>query len=184
VGLHKRHGLQGPIDDAFLDPFLLVRPTGTPWNAAVNEQALRTLQTFDHAWARRYFAHPRIKNDTDVTDADFATYNVVLFGDPGSNKWIARVLSRLPLRWTKDAITVGTRTFPAAQHIPALIYPDPLSPAHYLVLNTGLTFPEGQYNSDYSLPMLGDLAVLKVTQGPGDIAYATLFDEEWQLPKD
>ena len=189
AGLHKRHGLQGPIDDAFLDPFLLVRPTGTPWNVAVNEQALRTLQSFDHAWARRYFSHPRIKNDTEVTDADFATYNVVLFGDPGSNKWIARVLARLPLRWTKDVITVGTHTFPAAQHIPALVYPDPLSASHYVVLNTGLTFPEGQYNSDYSLPMLGDLAVLKVTQGPpipapGEIAYATLFDEEWQLPKD
>ena len=28
-GLHKTHALQGPIDDAFLDPFLLVRPTGT-----------------------------------------------------------------------------------------------------------------------------------------------------------
>lgn len=27
-GLFKTHALQGPIDDAFLDPFLLVRPTG------------------------------------------------------------------------------------------------------------------------------------------------------------
>ena len=207
AGLHKIHGLQGPIDDAFLDPFLLVRPTGAPWNTAVNEQALRTLQAFDHAWARRYFAHPRTKNDTEVTEADFAKYNVVLFGDPGSNKWIARVLGKLPLRWTKETITVGTRTFPAAQHIPALAYPDPLNESHYVVLNTGLTFPEGQYNSDYSLPMLGDFAVLKVTENgpstsapavpgaggagaapaipaPGEIAYATLFDEEWQLPKD
>jgi hypothetical protein len=204
AGLHKKHGLQGPIDDAFLDPFLLVRPTGAPWNAAVNEQALRTLQAFDHGWARRYFAHPRIKNDTEVTDADFAKYNVVLFGDPGSNRWIARLLPRLPIAWTKDAIIVGTHTFPAAQHIPAFAYPDPLNGSHYVVLNTGLTFPESQYNSDYSLPLLGDLAVLKVTEGPssaaapppggaappiplpapGEIAYATLFDEDWQLPKD
>jgi hypothetical protein len=28
-GLHKTHALQGPIDDAFLDPFLLVRPTAS-----------------------------------------------------------------------------------------------------------------------------------------------------------
>ena len=27
-GLHKVHGLQGPIDDAFLDSFLMVTPTG------------------------------------------------------------------------------------------------------------------------------------------------------------
>jgi hypothetical protein len=182
TGLHKKHGLQGPIDDAFLDPFLLVRPTGAPWNAAANEQAIKTLQAFDHAWARRYFAHPRVKIDTEVTDADFARYNVVLFGDPGSNKWIARLLPKLPLRWTKDTITVGTHAFPAAQHLPALACPNPLNQSHYVVLNTGLTFPEGQYNSDYSLPMLGDVAVLKVTAG--EIAYATLFDEDWQLPKD
>jgi hypothetical protein len=205
AGLHKIHGLQGPIDDAFLDPYLLVRPTGTPWNAAVNDQALRTLQAFDHAWARRYFAHPRIKNDTDVTDADLAKYNVVLFGDPGSNKVMARVIGRLPLRWTKDTITVGTHTFPAAEHIPALAYPNPLNQSHYVVLNTGLTFSENSYNSDYALPMLGDLAVLKVAHGapsappvpaaggrgagpaippPGEIAYATLLDENWQLPND
>jgi hypothetical protein len=30
AGLHKRHGLQGPIDDAFLDSFLFVSPTGSP----------------------------------------------------------------------------------------------------------------------------------------------------------
>ena len=63
-----------------------------------------------------------------------------------------------------------------------MVYPNPLNPSKYLVLNTGLTFPENNYNSDYALPMLGDLAVLKVTHG--DIAYATLLDENWQLPND
>jgi hypothetical protein len=47
TGLHKTHALQGPIDDAFLDPFLLVRPTGKPWNEAVNQQALRSLARFE-----------------------------------------------------------------------------------------------------------------------------------------
>ena len=28
--LRKRHDLQGPIDDAYMDSFLMVRPTGTP----------------------------------------------------------------------------------------------------------------------------------------------------------
>jgi pimeloyl-ACP methyl ester carboxylesterase len=35
-GLHKTHALQGPIDDAFIEPFLAVRPTGKPWNEAAN----------------------------------------------------------------------------------------------------------------------------------------------------
>src|SRR5262249_2118052 len=42
-GLHKRHGLQGPIDDAFLDSFLCVRSTGTPWNQAAGDYARRAL---------------------------------------------------------------------------------------------------------------------------------------------
>ena len=46
-GFRKKHGLQGPIDDAFLEPFLVVRPTGTPWNKAANDQALRMLKRFD-----------------------------------------------------------------------------------------------------------------------------------------
>src|SRR5205823_934652 len=49
-GLKKRHGMQGPIDDAFLEPFLVVRPTGAPWNAAANRQALRQLERFDRQY--------------------------------------------------------------------------------------------------------------------------------------
>src|SRR5262249_16907677 len=37
--LSKRHGLQGPIDDAFLDSFLMVRPTGKAMNTQVGKWA-------------------------------------------------------------------------------------------------------------------------------------------------
>ena len=33
--LAKRHGLQGPIDDAFMDSFVMVKPTGKPMNEKV-----------------------------------------------------------------------------------------------------------------------------------------------------
>ena len=107
-GLHKTHALQGPIDDAFLDPFLLVRPTGTPWSDEVNQQALRSLARFDRMWGRFFRGHPYIKDDKDVTEADLAKYHVVLFGDPGSNKWIAKLNGKLPVKWTKE--TVGSET--------------------------------------------------------------------------
>ena len=95
-GLHKTHALQGPIDDAFLDPFLMVRPTGKPWNEEVNQQALRTMARFDRMWGRFFRGHQFVKDDKDVTEADFAKYHIVLFGDPGSNKWIAK---RRPLAY-------------------------------------------------------------------------------------
>jgi hypothetical protein len=184
-GLHKSHALQGPIEDAFLDPFLLVRPTGTPWNAAVNQQSLKTLARFDRLWGKYFRGHPFVKDDKDVTEADFAKYHVVLFGDPGSNKWIAKMAPKLPVKWTKETVTMGDKSYPAKDNYPALIYPNPLHPTKYVVLNTGLTIIEREYNGDYGMPLWGDYAIVKVGE-TADVPQANiagLFDEHWQLPK-
>ena len=74
-----------------------------------------------------------------ATAADFAKYHVVLFGDPGSNKWIARVLPRLPVRWTRETVAIGARELPAARHLPALVYPSPLAASRYVMLRDGAT---------------------------------------------
>lgn len=182
AGLRKSHALQGPIDDAFLDPFLLVRPTGTPWNQAAHDQAMRILARFDRVYARWYRSHPRIKDDKDVTDADFARYNVALFGDPGSNRWIAKVAGKLPVKWSRDSIQAGAASYSGADHLPVLVYPNPLRPGKYVVINSGLTIDEREYQSDYSMPKLGDWAVLKTGQAEvPEAAAAGLFDEEWRL---
>ena len=185
AGLHKQHALQGPIDDAFLDPFLLVRPTGVAWNEAVNAQALRTLARFDRLWAKYFRGHPFVKDDKDVTEADFAKYHVVLFGDPGSNKWIAKMNGKLPVKWTKDTVTLGAQSYSAKDNFPALVYPNPLHPSKYVVLNTGLTIIERDYNGDYGMPQWGDYAIVTAKEGSEvpDLKVAGFFDQHWQLPK-
>jgi pimeloyl-ACP methyl ester carboxylesterase len=182
-GLHKTHALQGPVDDAFLDPFLLVRPTGTPWNEEVNQQALRSLARFDRMWARFFRGHPFVKDDKDVTDADFAKYHIVLFGDPGSNRWIANLNGKLPVKWTRDTVTIGAESFPAKDSFPAMIYPNPFNPAKYVVLNTGLTIEDRGYNGDYGTPLWGDYAIVRAHPGAEvpDLITAGLFDENWKL---
>lgn len=184
-GLHKTHALQGPIDDAFLDPFLLVRPTGTAWNEEVNQQALRSMARFDRMWAKFFRGHPLVKDDKDVTSADLAKYHVVLFGDPGSNRLIARVVGKLPLTWTKETVTLAGKEFPAKESFPALIYPNPLNPARYVVLNTGLTLSDRDYNGDYGMPRWGDFAVVKAAPGVEvpELQLGGLFDENWQVSK-
>jgi hypothetical protein len=183
MALHKVHGLQGPIDDAFLDPFLLVRPTGTPWNEAVNQQALRTLARFQRLWGKFFRGHPFVKDDRDVTTADMAKYHVVLFGDPGSNKLLAKMEAKLPVEWTRDKVSLAGKSYPASDHFPALIYPNPLNPGKYVVLNTGLTITDAEYNADYGMPQWGDYAVVKVKEGADvpDLVAAGLFDEKWQF---
>jgi hypothetical protein len=135
-----------------------------------------------------------VKDDTAVTD-DLRRCNLILFGDPVSNRWIGRVLPRLPIRWRRDELQVGKGKCAAADHAPALIQPNPLPGAggRYVVLNSGHIFREKQLASlNYLLfPRLGDWAVLRVggkvpdePPGPLDetVLRAGFFDERWLLP--
>jgi len=94
-----------------------------------------------------YRAHPRVKNDAEVTKEDFAKYNVVLFGDPGSTKWIGKIANRLPLKWTREKPSLSERSYPAGENLPVLTYPNPLNGSKYVVLNTGLTISDQEYNA-------------------------------------
>jgi hypothetical protein len=54
-----------------------------------------------------------------------------------------------------------------------------------VVLNTGLTIPDSEYNADYGMPRWGDYAIVKVKDGAEvpDLVTAGLFDEKWQIEK-
>jgi hypothetical protein len=185
AGLRKRHGLQGPIDDAFLEPFLVVKPTGTPWNAAAHRQALQMLERFDQRYQLAYRGRLRVKNDRDVTASDFEKYHVVLFGDPGSNQWIAKLNGNVPVSWTKESVTLGSRRFDAADSLPAFVYPNPSNPSRYVVVNSGLTANWEDWAGDFPTPQYGDFAVLRINESKEvpDVAYAGIFDESWNLPR-
>ena len=100
-------------------------------------------------------------------------------------KWIARINAKLPVKWTRDTVTLGTQSFPADENFPALIYPNPLNPAKYVVLNTGLTIVDRDYNGDYGMPRWGDYAIVKVKAASEvpDLNVAGLFDENWQVQR-
>ena len=85
AGLQKIHGLQGPIEDAFTEGFLAVRGTGQPWNEGVQNYANQRFDSFRSEFAKWMRGDIRMKDDKSVSAADIANYNLVLFGDPGSN---------------------------------------------------------------------------------------------------
>jgi hypothetical protein len=185
--LRKRHGLQGPIDDAFMDRFLMVRPTGKPLNEKVGGWAKAEMEhAIDH-WRRQFRGDARVRDDDAVTDADIAGSNLVLWGDPSSNKVLAKIADKLPIRWDAEGVHVGGKTYSADHHVPVLIYPNPLNPKRYVVLNSGFTFREYDYlNNARQTPKLPDWAVVDVdvpvsSRLPGGIAAADFFDERWEL---
>jgi len=191
----KRPGLQGPIDDAFSSSFLCVRGTGQPWNAAVHAYSTASLKRFADEWRHYFRGELPIKNDTDVTEEDIRTRNLILFGDPGSNSYIAKVLPDLPLEWSRKMLRLGNQDYPAGNHVPALIAPNPLSGANgrYVVLNSGHTFREAELAKfNYLLfPRWGDWAVLQIDPSHTDstpleenVLRAGYFDEQWNWPEE
>jgi pimeloyl-ACP methyl ester carboxylesterase len=186
-GLRKQHGLQGPIDDAFMDSFLMVRPTGKPLNEKAGKWTNGEMaHAMDH-WRRQFRGEARVKNDDAITEQDIADHNLVLWGDPSSNKVLAKIADKLPIRWTADNVVVGEKSYASTQHVPVLIYPNPLNPKRYVVLNSGFTFREYDYlNNARQVPKLPDWAVVDIdepatSRSPGGIVNAGFFDEKWRV---
>ena len=191
----KRPGLQGPIDDAFSAPFVCVRGTGKPWNPAIDAWATANLRRFEYEWARYMRGDLPVKNDTEVTAADLNEKHLILFGDPGSNSWIAKSLPNLPLKWTPESLSIGEGVFSSVDHAPAFVCASPLNADRYIVINSGHTFHEKEFAAfNYLLfPRLGDWGVLKIEPGtdqwqppatdfPDKVIRAGYFDEAWQKP--
>jgi pimeloyl-ACP methyl ester carboxylesterase len=178
----KRHGLQGPIDDAFTGPFLCVRGTGEPWNPKVQAWADARLKAFAVLWPRWLRGDLPVKNDVDVTAADIADRSLILFGDPGSNRLIARVLPDLQLAWTRSELALKG-TFSAADHAPVLIGLNPLNPERYVVINSGHTFDDKAFAGTNALlfPRLGDYAVIRVNDSGDEVRVSDYFDEHWKM---
>ena len=186
--LKKRHNLQGPIDDAFTDSFMMVRPTGQPLNAAVGQWAKTELAEAMFHWRRYFRGEPRVKDDSAITDDDIKNSNLILWGDPSSNRLLARIADKLPIKWSAKEIKVGDQTYDATKNVPAFIYPNPLNPSRYVVINSGFTFPQyaGMSNS-LQTPKLPDWAILDLSVplaervGGKGVVDANFFGEKWEV---
>ena len=185
--LEKKHGLQGPIDDAFMSAFLCVRPTGKPLHPKVHALALKELARLEKEFPKWLRGDVRTVEDRKTRLAKAGT-NLVLFGDPGSNSLIAEFLAEFPaiLEWDREKLKVaGAGPFEPASHLPMLIYPNPKDPRHYVVINSGHTFGEREFRGTnaYLFPRCGDYAV--IAPGPGknkspQVKAAGFFDGSWQ----
>ncbi len=186
AGLRKATGLQGPIDDAFMDRFVIVRPTGTPLSEATGKWAREQADYTISEWVHFFRGEPIVKNDSEISSDDIAGSNLALFGDPSSNAIYKRIADRLPIRWRPEGVVVGDEKFDA-NHAPVFIFPNPLNPRKYVVINSGFTFHD-QSNNDMQSPKLPDWAVVDMTKPGNNYKYLPLFvesqgffDESWKL---
>lgn len=185
----KRPGLQGPIDDAFMESFVFVRPTGTPLNPALGEWTKQEMERAAYAWRKFYRGDVRIIDDTAYLGANDplnGTTNLILWGDTQSNAVLKAMAKSLPFRWDKDGVNVGGKTYGGDRYAPVFIYPNPNGKAHYIVVNSGFTFIDyASASNAQHAPKLPDWAVIDRNSpgpinAPGKVAAAGFFDEDWK----
>ena len=185
--LRKKHNLQGPIDDAFMDSFIFVRPTRQSNHPKIDEWANAELERVIEHWRRHFRGYARVKDDVNVTAEDIATSNLILWGDPSSNQFMGQISKRLPIPWGEDAIEAKDDRYDAEHHALIAIYPNPINPDRYVVLNSSFTFREFAYlNNARQVSKLPDWAIVDVrtppdSLWPGKIVAANFFNELWQL---
>ena len=188
--LRKHPGISGPIDDAFLEPFLVVMPGGQAAHPRVQQWVRCESAGFVDRWRGLFRGQPRVKLDRDVTAADMQKYHLILWGDAQSNSIIRKILAAhkaATFDWSKDIITIGEETFAGSTHVPALVYPNPLAANRYIVLNSGPTFRQAHDRTNsLQNPHLPDWNVISLDEppsasSPGRIAKCGFFDDHWQV---
>jgi pimeloyl-ACP methyl ester carboxylesterase len=188
-GQRKIHGLSGPINDAFMEPFLFVRPTGKAAHASVTAWTEAELRHATKMWRDLFRADVPIKDDTAVTADDIATKHLILWGDASSNRLLAKLLAGggLPVKWNAQRLEFRGQSYDAAHHAPVLVFPNPLSNGRrYVVLNSGIDFRVEAYGTNsLQTPKLPDFAIIDLREPagprwPGKIVDAGFFDTTWR----
>ncbi len=183
--LRKRPGLQGPIDDALMDSFLFVLPTSQSDDPAVQAWIESESEHAMTHWRKHFRGDIRYVLDSELTLQQILSNHLILFGDHQSNRIIQKIAGDLPLQWDAQTIKIGSEEVPSGGHVPIMIYPNPMNPDRYVVLNSGFTFREYDYlNNARQTPKLPDWALVDIregatTQSPGVIQAAGFFDESW-----
>ncbi|HEX5102413.1 MAG TPA: alpha/beta hydrolase-fold protein [Pirellulaceae bacterium] len=187
--LAKRPSLQGPIDDAFMEAFMVVAPTGKSRNPAFQAWCDVELRHFQNRWRALMRGELPVVHDRDVDPELLPLKNIILWGDADSNSVIRHLEEKLPIKFAEGKWSLGNSTFDGNRFAPVCIYPclRPGQAPHYVVLNSGLTFREGHDRTNsLQNPKLPDWAIIDITQppdafSPGRIHDAGFFDEKWQL---
>src|SRR5262249_46307113 len=129
-----------------------------------------------------------VRDDKTVTEEEAASANLILWGDPSSNRCLEEIAAGLPITWDEKKIEAGG-TFYASTHRVRKDQPNPPKAPRPAVLHNRFTLREYDYlNNARQTPKLPDYAVIDVTsppttQWPGKVATAGFFDERWKLPK-
>jgi pimeloyl-ACP methyl ester carboxylesterase len=167
AALTKKHGLQGPVGDAFNSPFLAIYGDGDRDLAIAELDAVRNPSS-----VLDIHGDFPMKPATRLTTQDVDSANLILFGTPESNAVIRRIAPSLPpalMQISED----GSRAI--------FIYPNPENPSRYVVVwpTKLLSAAADALRSAWIMPVCLLPDYLRVKDGT--IVSGGHFDSDWRL---
>ena len=162
--LTKKHGLQGPIDDAFNSRFLAVYGEGDRTSPSPSSTPIR-----NPPGPLDIHGDFPMKAAAKVTREDIESANLILFGTPESNAVLRRIAPCRPPQASRCA------------REPIFIYPNPENPARYVVV-----WPREAAQRRRRRPALrldhAALPAARLRAGEGRrVASGGHFDSDWKL---
>jgi hypothetical protein len=172
--LTKKHGIQGPIDDAFNSRFLAVY--GDSNGDADRDLAIAELDALRNPPSvLDIHGDFPMKPAARVTAQDVASANLILFGTPESNAVLQRIAASLPSTLMQPGDDGARSVF---------IYPNPENPSRYVVVwpSKLLSTAGDTLRNVWIMPvcLLPDFLWVK----DGRIISGGHFDSDWKLSGD
>jgi dienelactone hydrolase len=133
LGLIKNEFVEGPANDFFSRPFLVVRGTGGSKLERIKYVA--AIDTFKANWIKNFIGDTcRIKNDINITADDQKNYNLLLIGTAETNLIIKQIKDKLPIQIKANFISISNNKFEGNDLSLICVYPNPLNPKKYVLL--------------------------------------------------
>ncbi|MDB5038847.1 MAG: hypothetical protein JWQ35_2375 [Bacteriovoracaceae bacterium] len=182
----ERHSMKS----AFFDPYVIVYGTlGSKEETETLYESARLLN--NRVWKTANGFAP-ILPDTEVSSEMMKQMNLILLGSPDRNLISKKLASKLPIKFSKKDIRFGVEKIEASDRglAAAFLYPNPLSPSHYIAVFGG-TSAEAEKFSTWFQPFferLGfgtpDFLIYSEAvrySGWGGVKAAGLFSKDWDL---
>jgi dienelactone hydrolase len=187
--LRKSPALPGSTADFFNTPFAVVVGS-TAKDPALRKLVEAKAQGFIDVWKDWQKFEPRVFKGTEISDADQATYSLILIGGTDANAVTAKLASRLPMKVAGDRVVIDGRTFAARDAAVQLLYPNPRNAERYVWvfastsaagMNHAMPLPFRTYEWDFviddgRIPAPRQRAARERTN-----VVSGMFDQNWRI---
>ena len=165
----------GPFKSLMRDPFLLVYG---------DDNSARAARNFAARWKTWADGDARLKSADQISAADKANFNLILFGTRASNPLLAQIADDLPLELTPQGYRIGERTIAAENIGLRLVWKSPWSDARLIGVCSGETWGTS-LPINHVWDLVPDYIIYDyhtLADGTNRPLEAGFFDGDWNLP--